>query len=101
MIECKECACLPVCKEVDNYKEYKDQYLGLRNKSSLFDEDPKCPYYINKLQIIHNKEIKEECTCSRCNEEKKEQEDDYYLDINELVEKDDWVSRMILSRLYL
>ena len=68
MIQCNNnCACKPVCKEVDNWKKYCEDHIRLRERSVLFDSEPSCPYYINKgcvanlivdigKGIIHNKE---------------------------------------------
>lgn len=88
MLQCNKCSCKPVCKEVDNFKNYTDQYLQMRKISSLFDKEPECPYYIDKEQIIHNKEIEEECTCCRCDNTYDRPEDNkenkYYINAKEL-----------------
>lgn len=49
MIQCENnCACRPVCKEVENWKKYCEDHIRLRERSVLFDSEPSCPYYINK-----------------------------------------------------
>lgn len=51
LVKCDSCRCKPVCKEIDNWKEYCNQHIRLRTKSILFDSEPKCPYYIGKEVI--------------------------------------------------
>lgn len=49
MLQCENnCACKPVCKEIDNWKKYCEDHIRLRERSVLFDSEPNCPYYINK-----------------------------------------------------
>lgn len=48
MKDCNNCRCKPVCKETEAWQEYIKQHLEMRNKSSLFDKDPECPYYIGE-----------------------------------------------------
>lgn len=68
MLQCNNnCACRPVCKEVENWKKYCEDHIRLRERSVLFDSEPQCPYYINKgcvansildmgKGVIHSKE---------------------------------------------
>lgn len=48
MKDCNNCRCKPICKETEAWQEYIKQHLEMRKKSSLFDADPECPYYIAK-----------------------------------------------------
>lgn len=58
-IQCCECACKPICSEVENWKKYCKEHIELRKKSVLFDEDPNCRYYIDKKVLEKKDEIKE------------------------------------------
>lgn len=58
VIQCGECACKPICKEVENWTHYCKEHIELRKKSVLFDVDPSCRYFIDKK------------TLENCNEDK-------------------------------
>ena len=56
-LQCNECACKPVCSEVDNWANYCKEHIALRKKSVLFDVEPSCRYYIDKKVLEKKKEL--------------------------------------------
>jgi len=56
MSDCKKCRCKPVCKEIENWERYYEEHVKLREKSILFDSEPKCPYYIENEKMKNAKE---------------------------------------------
>ena len=60
VLQCNNCRCKPVCKEVENWSKYCEEHIKLREKSILFDKEPNCPYcigYISAERIYCDTEL--------------------------------------------
>lgn len=51
-LQCEEgCIHAQVCGHKNEWANYCKEHIKLREKSILFDEEPKCRYYINKSRL--------------------------------------------------
>lgn len=53
---CDSCLHKMVCKEIDNFKKYEEQYIEMRKISSLFDKPIECPCHLES----RDKDIKQD-----------------------------------------
>ena len=55
MSDCTKCYHNQVCGHQNQWKEYCEEHIKLREKSVLFDADPICRYYVDKdmVEIKH------------------------------------------------
>lgn len=49
--DCEKCLHKAVCKEIENWKKYCEEHIRLRDKSILFDSEPRCPYYLEDKNL--------------------------------------------------
>lgn len=73
--DCEKCLHKPVCKEIENWNKYREEHIRLREKSILFDEEPKCPYYIEDKNLTN---IEKQCDMKPYEEKRKDIFDDWF-----------------------
>lgn len=55
---CDNCLHKTVCKEIENFKKYEEQYIEMRKISSLFDKPIECPCYLESKDKDIKQDIK-------------------------------------------
>lgn len=99
--DCEKCLHKPVCKEIENWKIYCEEHIRLREKSILFDSQPRCPYYLEQKKSglfdnmkspkepkygIRNIEFEDGRKSIPCNELTKDKTDNIYISTPRMIE---------------
>lgn len=57
-VKCDNCLHSVVCGHKEKWEEYVKEHIKLREKYSLFDEEPECKYYLTSIKQYNWNETK-------------------------------------------